>query len=487
MEPHKGKEDDLLKLSNDVDDHNEGDGYGGKSFFSINYYMVPAKVAYFFNTARREIELYLMLFFISMGLTPAEAGVINGLQYIGGFIGAPVWGFVADKFRIHKGLVIALCVMAVITTCFQPLLGIYFGDKFRYKCHVKPNKTLDNSLDEFSHSVNHNTLYYSLLFAVIIGKSFDASASSSVDSGCLRRIQTSPIKTYYGQQRYVGIFGVAFGGMAFCISVNYYPITNTSCETGIFLVYFPLVALLGFISHYLFKGVTIETKEEDKDLTIIVTQTLKNCDTVFFFSCVLFGGIAQNVFFNFIFLRLKELNAIPLIFGFETCVVAISGSILYYVSKSLIEFLGGTMNAMCCSCFVWSLRFLSVSFLQNPYYIIPIEICHGFTCSLFFSSAVEHLNEISDPIILSTMCGILNGLYIELGAGIASVIGGQLYYTYGGQNLFLIASAACALWGMLMLCYIIIKHMRKESYQLLNNEDVDDANDMVTGKHNRKK
>ena len=473
MEPHKGKEDD-------VDD--------GEKFFSVNYYMVPAKVAYFFNSAKKQIKMYPMLFFITMGLNPAEAGVINGLQYIGGFIGAPLWGFVADKFRIHRGLAISLCVMAAITTCLQPLLGIYFADKFRYKCHIKPNNTLDNSLDEFSHSVNHNILYYSLLFAVIIGKSFDASASSFVDSGCLRRIQTSPKKTYYGQQKYVGIFGVAFGGMAFSISVNYYPITNTSCESGIFLVYLPLVVLLGFASHYLFKGATIETKErEDTDPTIILMQTLKNCDTVFFFSCVLFSGIAQNVFFNFLFLRLKELNAIPLIFGFQSCVVAISGSIVSYVSKSLIEFLGGTMNAMCCSCFVWSLRLLSVSILQNPYYIILIEVCQGLTYSLFTCSAFEHLNEICDPIILSTMCGILHGLYIELSAVIANVIGGQLYYMYGGQNLFLISSAACALWGTLMVCHIIIKHMREGSYQLLNNEDVDNANDMFNVMHDRKK
>ena len=185
MDPHKSKEDDV-----DV----------GEKKFSVNYYMVPAKVAYFFNGAIREIESYLMLYFISMGLNPAEAGVINGLQYIGGFIGAPLWGFVADKFRIHRGLAIALCVMAAITTCLQPLLGIYFADKFRYKCHVKPNNTLDNSLDEFSHSVNHNILYYSLLFAVIIGKSFDASASSFVDSGSLRRIQTSPKKRIMGNK-----------------------------------------------------------------------------------------------------------------------------------------------------------------------------------------------------------------------------------------------------------------------------------------------
>ena len=121
--------------------------------------------------------------------------------------------------------------MTAITTCLQPLLGIYFGDNFKYKCHVKQNKTLDNSLDEFSHSLNHNTLYYSLLFAVIIGKSFDASASRFVDSGSLPRIQISLKKTYYGQQRYLVIFGVAFGGRAFSISVNYNPITITSCES----------------------------------------------------------------------------------------------------------------------------------------------------------------------------------------------------------------------------------------------------------------
>ena len=136
---------------------------------------------------------------------------------------------------------------------------------------------------------------------------------------------------------------------------------------------------------------------------------------------------------------------------------------------------------------LFCLVILCVSILQNPCYIILIEICHGLTYSLFMYSAFEHLNEFSDPIILPTMCGILNGLYVELSAVIANVIGEQLYYMYGGQNLFLISSASCALWGMLMLRYIIIKHTRKESYQLLNNEDVDNANDMFNVRHDRKK
>ena len=455
---------------NDDDDYAEDE-----KFYSINYYMIPAKVTYFFNGASIQIDSFLMMFFVSIGFNPAEAGLIAGLQYIGGIIGAPAWGFVADKLSMHRVLIMILCVMAVVTTCLQPILGIYFGNKNTFKCRFKMNNTLHTDDGDFSDSVEYNTLFYSFLFIAILGKSFDASVTSFVDSGCLHRIQTSSKKTNYGHQKYIRSFGVGFGGMVYSIAVNFYPNSSiTSCETGIFITYAGLLVFLAISCNYLFKGFA-NKEDEEKDLLPIIKRTLINIDTLFFFTTVLFGGIARSMFFNFLYLRLRELNTMPLLFGLQACIVAISGSIFSYFSTKIINILGGTVNTMCFSCFAWSFRFLCVSFLTNPYYIFPIETLHGLTSSLFLNSAFVHLSEISDPSILTVMTGKLNSLYVQLGSLIANMVGGKLYYVFGGHNLFLLSSALYGVWGVVILSYVIFRCLRDERYELLSNEDTDEG------------
>ena len=473
--------------------NDDGDDYvkdKNEKFYSINYYMLPAKIAYFLNGGRTQIDKFFILFVVSIGFNPAEAGLIAGLQSIGGIIGAPAWGFIADKCRIHKVLVVVLCVLTIFSTCLQPVLGVYFGDRHRFKCPFEPNKTHQNNVDEFGNSVNHHTIFYSFLFIGIIARSFDASLTSFVDTGCLRRVQTSPKQTNYGRQRWMLSLGLGFGTMAYSIAISYYPTNSiTSCETGVFVIYFGISAFLSIACYYLFKGFKkVSEEDQNKDITSILKLTFRKFDILFFYITALFSGIIRSIYFNFIFLHLKELNAIPLLFGFQAFVIAISGSIMSYFSAKVINFLGGTVNAMCATLFVWSLRFLCVSFITNPYHIFPIEIFHGLTSSLFLTSSFIYIKEISDPAILTFMTGKLNSLYRQLGTLIAYIVGGKLYHMLGARKLFLLSSAASAAWGLLFLSYVIFKYFQKnmvkrrcttlfeESDGLVDNGDNDCSN-----------
>lgn len=147
---------------------------------SINSFMIPAKLSYFFTVSRRGIDTYFILFFMSLGFNAAEAGILGGLQYIGGIIGAAGWSYVADKYRKHKLLVVLLGTMAIITTSILPILGIPFGDKQRFKCSISINETIGTN-NNFHTSKNHNILYLSILFLAMIGKSFDASVASFIN------------------------------------------------------------------------------------------------------------------------------------------------------------------------------------------------------------------------------------------------------------------------------------------------------------------
>ena len=452
-----------------INDNEDGDGFEDQKCYSINYHMVPTKIAYFLNGARIQLDKFYIPFLVSIGFNLDEAGLIAGLQSIGGIIGAPAWGFVADKFRIHKILVLALCVLTTLTICIQPVIGIFWGDRQRLKCPFQQNQTSHNNDDRFRSFVNHYALFYSMIFIGIIARSFDASLTTFIDTACLRRVQTSPKQTSYGRQRFVFSFGLGFGIMVYSIAVQFYPTSSiTSCETGVFVIYFGISIFLFIGTYYLFNGFEKESEGDgERDITRILRLTLRKFDTIFFFATALFSGIIRSIYFSFIYLRLKEINAIPLLFGFQAFLIATSGSVMSYFAAKVIKFLGGTMHAICCSLFVWSLRFLCVSYITNPYYIFLIEIFHGLTASLFLNSAFVNIKENSHPSTLTFMSGTLNSLFGQCGLLIANIFSGKLYHMMGVQKLFLLTSGACAAWGILVLYYLLSKRFQKKRIERL--------------------
>ena len=203
---------------------------------SIDHYTLPAKVVYFFKMAKFVINDYIMLFYIGVGLSPAEAGVVIGLQNFGGMIGAPLFGLLADKLKIHKILFLALGVISLITMFMQPFLAAALGDMSNNTCRINVTET-SQSNREIHQSSNHQYLYFSLLVTSIIASTCESNVMSSVDSVVIQIIRSPLARSGYGQQRFVGSIGGAFGAVTTSLSIMFYPESYMSCYTGIFVRY----------------------------------------------------------------------------------------------------------------------------------------------------------------------------------------------------------------------------------------------------------
>ena len=265
-----------------------------------------------------------------------------------------------------------------------------------------------------------------------------------------------------GKQRFIGVLGGFIANNLCAFSIMYYPINNTSCETGTFFVYFITIVCLGISGCFLFKKTTGVDKDKDDKKTPTSTTDellviLKNYDNLFFLACLMAGGMMHAFLFNFDYLYLKDLKAIPLIYGMDGFFLATTGGSVYYFSEQIISRVGGNMNAMCLSCFVWCFRYICISLMKNPYVFLAIEVSHGLSYSLFTIASLRHVGDISDPGTLATMCGVRNALYFQLSTVLANFVGGQLYNRFGGAVLFRMTSFACAAWGGVMICYILIR------------------------------
>ena len=56
-----------------------------------------------------------------------QAGLINGIQYLGGGLIAPIWGVIADRRNAHRCMSVFVAIMAVLCTCAVPLLVEVLG------------------------------------------------------------------------------------------------------------------------------------------------------------------------------------------------------------------------------------------------------------------------------------------------------------------------------------------------------------------------
>ena len=409
-----------------------------------------------------------MLFFVNIGLSPSEAGMVNGLQNLAAMIGAPLSGLFADKLKMHRSLCLILGTLAFTIMCSQPFLTASFGRKHINVCKQSHNT---NRTTEIYPETHHKKLYYSILATSIIASSFDGSVMNFVDSGVIHHVQKSRTRCEYGQQRYIGAFGSAVGSLSMGFSIKFFPQGNLSCYNGIYITYSFFSILLLITCNYLLKapgndklhssGSDNNNNRKNEDgIRKCLWDTITRFDNIVFLLDVLFNGAIQAISFTILYLYLQELNAPTLLFGLSMSLNAAASAIVFYLSKKLIRVFRGTINGMCVSCFFWSARLLIVAFITNPYYVIFADLLNGITYSLYVICMMEHIKDISHPSIVSTMTGVVNGLYNHLSFTIASIIGGSMYHKYGGRVVFVGTAIACLIWSSLMLVYILVRNYR---------------------------
>lgn len=433
--------------------------------YKINTYMLPAKLSYLTNQARYAITDYLLLFYTSTGLSPSHAGMINGLQYVGGMVGNPLWGYVADRKGYRRLIIAFLSLMGIIAYCLQPILASSYANHTNNVCPVMnqtANYTKENAYVD--NTKNYEKLYYSLIVVALFAASFDGSIMSFIDAGVLRRIKRSPKPCDVGKQRYAGSVGYSLGSIAYSFSIKYFPHGPASCFVGLFVTYSIFAILTIITSFKLFKGLFKEENEErqekEENVNTILVEHLKKFDTIFFLVTVLFNGTIQAFKFSFLFLFLKELHAPTLLFGFSISLNSVSAITVYLLSSEIIKVLGGAKNAMTFSTFAWSLRFLCTAYLVNPFYILAIDIFHGFTYSLFRVASLEFVKETTDARIFTSMCGVLNSIYLCLSFLVANVVGGKLYQAFGARKMFLGASIVCFVWTVSNILWVLLNNVR---------------------------
>ncbi|XP_078660686.1 major facilitator superfamily domain-containing protein 6-like [Branchiostoma floridae x Branchiostoma belcheri] len=329
------------------------------------------------------------------------------------------------------------------------------------------------------------TAFWTLLVLIVCGEFFSAPAITMADSATLGYLGNEVDR--YGHQRMFGSLG--WGLAMFIIGIlldhigRHTDYFNTDCDRpGVYTVCFVTFAVLMCCA--LFVSTQFRFRYHQDEETIPLSDFTKynsgeeradkmrcnrvrrdssketpateafpfdsavmptNSKEVFAILCdarhgsVLFVawvlGFGSGLVFTFLFWHLHDLGGTHILFGIASALNHISEVTAYLLSYWLISNLGH-VKILCLGLAGTVVRFVTYSFLTNPWLVLPLELLQGVTHAAIWAACTSYIGQTTPPGLRASAQGILQGVHHGLGRGCGSVIGGVLVHHFGADVTF---------------------------------------------------
>ncbi|KQS43807.1 major facilitator superfamily domain-containing protein 6-A isoform X1 [Drosophila erecta] len=164
---------------------------------------------------------------------------------------------------------------------------------------------------------------------------------------------------------------------------------------------------------------------------------------VFFLWCVAIG-LGTALIWNFLFIYLEELDkafegcdsSIKTLEGLVMGIQCFGGELPFFFLSGWILKKIGHVNAMSLVLFGFGVRFILYSMLQNPWYILPVELMNGVTFGLFYATMASYASIVAPPGTDATMQSLVGAIFEGVGVSMGSLIGGQLFESVTARTTF---------------------------------------------------
>nr|XP_002734771.1 PREDICTED: major facilitator superfamily domain-containing protein 6-like [Saccoglossus kowalevskii] len=148
-----------------------------------------------------------------------------------------------------------------------------------------------------------------------------------------------------------------------------------------------------------------------------------------------FTGFCMGLLFTFLYWHLQDIGGTPTLFGICSIVNHISEVITYFISYKIIKVLGH-ITCLYIGLGCYTVRFLYISFLVEPWFVLPAEMLQGVTHALVWASLTSYIGQAVSPNLRSSAQGILQGIHHGLGRGCGAILGGILVHQVGTETTF---------------------------------------------------
>uniref|UniRef100_A0AAY5KTU7 Major facilitator superfamily associated domain-containing protein n=1 Tax=Esox lucius TaxID=8010 RepID=A0AAY5KTU7_ESOLU len=329
------------------------------------------------------------------------------------------------------------------------------------------------------------TIFLLILLVIIIGEFFSAPAVTIVDTRTLQYL--GPHRDRYGLQRMWGSLGWGLAMLCVGIWIDHTHIKVFIEGTGCvlpdyknyqiaFIVFGVLMAVALVVSTQFYfegnpsdPGTVVARAEQDKrgeaggspqtssavssteQHTVESLESQSSVSPQFLYRDLLrllcgvqygsvlfvawFMGFGYGFVFTFLYWHLEDLKGTTTLFGICSVLSHVSEVIAYFTSHKLIE-LVGHIRVLYIGLACNTARYLYISYLQNAWIVLPMEILQGLTHASVWAACISYLSAAVPPELRTSAQGILQGLHLGLGRGCGAMVGGVFVNFFGAAHTF---------------------------------------------------
>lgn len=340
---------------------------------------------------------FLPLFLHYQQFSSIEIGTVMGVAPIISIIAQPIVGFVSDKYKNIKGILIIL-YLAVIASSF----GLFFTGDF------------------WVVFLSFVLLHFAL-----------SPCSPLIDSMSLKSLGAER-RHEYGKIRLWGSLGFAVtAGISGPILVW------IGIEQIYILFWFIMLATIFLISF-----LKDETQSSESVDLKSVGKVFKNKSFVIFLLLCLLIMIPHRTNDTMIVLHLENLGATTFMIGMAWALAAISEvPVFYYLTKKIMAFnhlfLLGLIAAL------YTLRWLLYGMIESALIVTLLQLSQGITFGLFWLVALQTAVRFIPNHLRSTGQALLASVCFGLGGAIGGTTGGWIFDSFGSLAMYRMMALIC--------------------------------------------
>lgn len=466
---------------------------------------------FFFGGAIGSVFPYLSVYFKQLGLSPNQIGIISGLRPIIGFCSGPVWGSIADRFRIRRVMLVcsALGWLSFITSlgfvepprisnASCPIVDEFTGkinntkttdfsparDEFLDLHRLRPDVTPEESLMESRGWIYDSSdlfrVYIVIMVLVILGELVQSPCGALADSGCIETLGSNDMSKY-GHQRGWGSLGLGIMSLIVGGTISTMRHTTVICDIPVIFsnyrvafIFFAGSMFCCTVTTFFFKfqkQVDDHAVSKPKPNPLKVFRMFMTVHYGSWLLCMFFTGICNGVIWGFLFWHLENIGGTQLVLGVANGVSLFSEMSMFFFVFRILE-RTGHLVLMIIGLLGYSLRFVVFAVIENPWIVLPFEVLQGITFAGIWSVYTSYLCASVPSEYLGTLQGFLHGVYWGLGSGTGHMIGGICVETLGARLTFWIFAVGSF---VNMIIFTVIQKCTTKPKVFDNYEELDEG------------
>lgn len=367
---------------------------------------------FIFYAASAALTPFLVIYYQELGLKGTQIGLLAGIPALVSLFSGPVWGALADLTHKQKPILLVAIAGSIVAA-----LAISAFKTFLWLVPV--------------------IILFSFFFSPIM---------PLVDSTTMAQLGGQ--KEKYGQVRLWGSVGWGVSAPIIGWWMESHSVMGSFWAYAVLMGIGWLIALsipvsgqLGVVSAGGFKNFLVDRRWQ-------VFLALAFC-----------SGMVLAAISSYLFIYLKDLGASKLTLGVSLTVATLSEIPVLYFSNRLLRH-WPAQRWMVVSLLVFSLRAFLYTLISVPWMALLIQLLHGPTFSLMWTSGVSYADKIAPPGMKATAQGLFAGMIMGLGSAAGSMLGGVFYQQWGLVLLFRLAAILALVSGGIMLVLEIKSHER---------------------------